>query len=196
VIFIIYGVMLHDLSDADLIKQVRDRRAEGLAILYDRYRKTVYWLFARTLRNRPTAEDLVQELFLRVWNSAQQFDPQSGSVRVWILSIARNMAIDHTRSAAARFYDRVQSMHAADGQHEVTARYSTERASNAEYVRTLQAAFSCLTVKQKHVLELAYYEGLSQVEIATKLNAPLGTVKSCMRSGLLRMRNALGTSIG
>lgn len=180
-----------DLSDGDLIGQVRERRSEALGSLYDRYGQIVYSLFLRATRETATAEDLVQELFLRVWNHAQHFDPQKGSLGVWILSIARNMAIDHARSAQARFATKLRPMEEAeyrpDGNNQACARPE----SIIDDVRTVQAAFSYLNQNQKQVLELAYFEGLSQSEIAAKLKEPLGTVKSWMRSGLSRMREAI-----
>ena len=158
--------------------------------LYDRYGKIAYSLFLRTVQDRVTAEDLVQELFLRVWNHAHYFDPTKGSLGVWILSIARNMAIDHARSAAARFSTKLRPMEEAE--HRAGARQPNSELGQAiDDVRTVQAAFSYLNQNQKQVLELAYFDGLSQSEIAAKLHEPLGTVKSWMRSGLLRMREAI-----
>jgi RNA polymerase sigma-70 factor (ECF subfamily) len=179
-----------DLSDGDLIEQVRKRGSEALGILYDRYGQVVYSLFLRTARDTATAEDLVQELFLRIWNRAQHFDPNKGSVGVWILSIARNMAIDHMRSARSRFSTKLRPIE--DAEHRIEKNAPGSRPESAiDDVRTVQSAFSYLNQKQKQVLELAYFEGLSQSEIAAKLSEPLGTVKSWMRSGLLRMREAI-----
>lgn len=179
-----------DLSDVDLLNRMRERRSETLQVLYDRYAQIVYSLFFRTTRDTATAEDLVQELFLRVWNRAQYFDPQKGSLGVWILSVARNMAIDHARSAGARFSAKVRPIEESDYQLD-PKQHSGEHHSAIDDVRTVQAAFSYLSLKQKQVLELAYFEGLSQSEIAAKLSEPLGTVKSWMRSGLTRMREAI-----
>jgi RNA polymerase sigma-70 factor (ECF subfamily) len=181
-----------DLSDADLIEQLSKRGSEALATLYDRYGQVVYSLFLRTARDAATAEDLVQELFLRIWNRAQNYDPQKGSVGVWILSIARNMAIDHLRSARTRFSTKLRPIEAAEQRPQQNAR-GAEPESTIDDVRTVHAAFSYLNQNQKRVLELAYFEGLSQSEIAAQLSEPLGTVKSWMRSGLLRMREAIRT---
>ena len=179
-----------DLSDGDLLKQMRERGSEALGILYDRYSQVVCPLFLRASQDAATAEDLVQELFLRVWNRAQHFDPQKGPLGVWILSIARNMAIDHARSAQARFSAKLRTIEEAEYRSDVN-RPPGKPESVIDDVRTVQAAFSYLNQNQKQVLELAYFEGLSQSEIATKLCEPLGTVKSWMRSGLLRMREAI-----
>lgn len=179
-----------DLSDANLIEQMRERRPEALEVLYDRYAQIAYSLFLRTTRDAATAEDLVQELFLRVWNRAEYFDPQKGSVGVWILSIARNMAVDRARSAGARFSAKTRPIEEADYRTDLSQN-NPEGQSSIDDVRTVQAAFSYLSLRQKQVLELAYFEGLTQTEIAARLSEPLGTVKSWMRSGLLRMRDAI-----
>ncbi|HEX4748574.1 MAG TPA: sigma-70 family RNA polymerase sigma factor [Bryobacteraceae bacterium] len=179
-----------DVTDADLIGQLKDRESNALGVLYDRYGQVVYSLFLRTCRDASTAEDLVQELFLRVWNRAQYFDPQRGSLGVWILSIARNMAIDHSRSARVRFSARLRPMEEAEFKSDPNSAAGRPE-SGIDEVRTVRAAFSYLNQKQKQVLELAYFEGLSQSEIARKLSEPLGTVKSWMRSGLSRMRETI-----
>ncbi len=150
-----------------------------------------YSLFLRGTRDVGSAEDLVQELFLRVWNHSQYFDPQKGSIGVWILSIARNMAIDHARSAKSRFAAKLRPIEEAD-QRSAARRVGAKQGSAIDDVRTVQAAFSYLNQHEKQVLELAYFDGLSQSEIAAKLQEPLGTVKSWMRSGLQRMRAAIG----
>jgi RNA polymerase sigma-70 factor (ECF subfamily) len=183
-----------DVSDGDLIEQVRRRGSEALAILYDRYSQIVYSLFLRTARDRATAEDLVQELFLRVWNRAHYFDAQKGSVGVWILSIARNMLIDQVRSAHGRFSAKLRPIEEAEYKPEAHSA-GGERVSAIDDIRTVQAAFSCLNQRQKQVLELAYFEGLSQSEIAAQLGEPLGTVKSWMRTGLMRMRQAIQSGV-
>src|SRR5438270_21975 len=97
-------------SELALIERLRNRDPEGLEAAYDRYSAVVYSLFLRITRDQSVAEDLVQELFLRVWNQASTFDPSRGALGVWILSIARNMGIDYVRSAQARFSARLDPM--------------------------------------------------------------------------------------
>ncbi len=181
-------------QDADLATELRKRDPNALATAYDRYGHTVYSLFMRITRDQTVAEDLVQELFLRVWSRARDFDAAKGSLGVWILSIARNMAIDHIRSAQARFSLRLRPLEHAD-QKQFSARSGPESA--IDQARVVKEAFSHLSFNQKRVLELAYFEGMSQSEIASSLNEPLGTVKSWMRSALLRLRNTIqGSAVG
>jgi len=176
-------------ADGAIADRLRGRDPEGLAMAYDRYGQMVYSLFVRVTRNEGVAEDLVQELFLRVWNRARDFDVAKGTFGVWILSIARNMAIDHMRSAQARFQSRIRTIEPTD---QLAFSYKPKEAESAiDSARAVKKAFSSLNPNQKKVLELAYFEGFSQSEIAAQLQEPLGTVKSWMRSAIGKMRSAI-----
>ncbi|MGI8961015.1 MAG: sigma-70 family RNA polymerase sigma factor [Bryobacteraceae bacterium] len=180
---------LHDIGDAELINRLHKRDPEGLAAAYDRYGRVAYSVFLRITRDQSAAEDLVQELFIRLWNRGRDFDSSKGTLGVWLLSIARNMAIDHVRSAQARFAMRLRSMEHID-QLSMAAAVS-EPESLIDRSRAVSAAFTNLTLNEKRVLELAYFEGFSQTEIADRLQEPLGTVKSWTRSALSRMRKVI-----
>lgn len=180
---------LDDGADAELMERLRKRDPDGLAAAYDRYGKTAYSLFVRITRDESAAQDLVQELFFRLWNRARDFDSSRGALGVWILSIARNMAIDYVRSAQARFATRLRPIDRID---QLCFSYNpTDPASRIDNVRTVKAAFGSLSDNEKRVMELAYFEGFSQSEIAARLEEPLGTVKSWMRSALGRLRAAV-----
>jgi RNA polymerase sigma-70 factor (ECF subfamily) len=175
-------------SEADLIERLRKRDGPALALAYDRYGRVAYSLLVRITRDPALAEDLLQEVFCRIWTRARLFDPGRGSLEVWILSIARNLAVDYIRSSAGRFTRSVRPI------EDCNFLYSTSGsgAYNFEIARLLvRAALSKLTFNQRRALELAYFEGLSQAEIAARLHQPLGTVKSWMRSGLSSMRTAI-----
>jgi len=178
-----------DSSESELIDKLRKRDPEGLASAYDRYGRTAYALFARITRDRGVAEDLVQELFLRLWNRGQEFDASRGALGVWVLSIARNMAIDYVRSAQTRFASRLRSMEQLEPL--CFSRNPSEREHRIDDVRAIQEAFATLSADEKRVMELAYFEGFSQSEIATNTQQPLGTVKSRMRSALARLRTSM-----
>ncbi len=175
-------------GEAELVQKLRRRDPDALADAYDRYSHLVYSLFLRITRDETAAEDLVQELFMRVWNRAREFNEQRGTLGVWIVSIARNLAIDHVRSAQARFALRQRPLDYADWE-KIEGRTDTDSVLND--VRILQAAFVHLSENQKRALELAYFEGCSQSEIAQRLQEPLGTVKSWIRTGLIRLRTAI-----
>lgn len=181
-----------DSGDSRIIEQLRARDPAGLARAYDRYGRVVYALFVRITHDNAAAEDLVQELFLRLWNRSREFDSNKGALGVWILSIARNMAIDYARSAQTRFANRLQPM---DRLEAVCFSPDPSRPeSRIDDVRAVQAAFAALSADERRVIELAYFEGFSQSEIAANTNQPLGTVKSRMRAALGRMRSAIAGS--
>ncbi len=178
-----------DIPESELIDRLRKRDPDGLAGAYDRYAKLVYSLFLRITRNQSTAEDLVQELFLRLWNRVGEFDPDKGALGVWIVSIARNMAIDHVRSAQSRFSARLRAIDHID---QLCSSHNPSGAeSRIDNVRTVREAFTNLNSNEKRVIEMAYFQGFSQSEIAHEIHEPLGTVKSWMRSALGRLRVAV-----
>ena len=182
-------VLLRFKDDADLARRLKAREPQAMADLYDRYGRLAYSLIYRVVRNAAAAEDLVQETFLRVWNRVQSFDPERGALGPWILTVARNRAIDYLRSidgrmsAAALELDRLEN----------PARFSdfTDSALSIDRARRLKSAFEKLNPNQRMVIELAYFEGLSQSEMAERLKQPLGTVKTWVRSALKTLRDDL-----
>ncbi len=179
-----------DQGDSELIEGIRLRKPEALSALYDRYASLAYSLFIRITRDQSVSEDLLQELFMRVWNRGREFDSGKGSLGVWIVAIARNMAIDHLRSAQARFQTRLRPIDSVDPV-DLSPRGSHQTESLLDARRSIATAFLNLNDNEKRVLQLAYFEGCSQTEIADKLHEPLGTVKSWARSGLGRLRSIL-----
>ncbi len=182
-------MQVDDSPDSEIIEQLRKRNPDGLAAAYDRYGRTAYGLFVRITRDKTVAEDLLQELFLRLWNRSQGFDSTRGALGVWILSIARNMAIDHVRSAQTRFSTRLRSMEHLEPL--CLSKNPGGLENRIDDRRVIQEAFGTLSADEKRVMELAYFEGFSQSEIAENIHQPLGTVKSRMRSALARLRNAI-----
>lgn len=181
--------MIDSSAEAVLIDRLRKRDPDALASAYDRYSPIVYSLFLRITKDQSVAEDLVQELFIRVWSHAASFDSRKGALGVWILSIARNMAIDYIRSAHARFSTKLRPIEQAERTN--PGRSGSDAESLIDQSRAVNAAFASLNFNQKRVLELAYFQGFSQTEIANHLQEPLGTVKSWMRSALISLRSAI-----
>jgi RNA polymerase sigma-70 factor, ECF subfamily len=182
-------VSLRFKNDGDLASRLRARDAGAMRELYDRYGRLVYSLILRMVRNSAAAEDLVQETFLRVWNRMQAFDQERGALGPWVLTVARHRAIDYLRSADSKI-----SSAALELDHlEHPGRFCDfeDRALSLDRARRLKDAFEKLTAHQKTVLELAYYEGLSQTEMAERLQQPLGTVKTWVRSALKVLREQL-----
>ena len=178
------------IGDEQLIAQVArgDRRA--FEALYDRYSSAVFGLALRMLSNRQQAEEAVQEIFWRVWQRAQSFDPNR-SFAPWLFGIAHNYSIDELRRRRVR----PQSVY-EDDEHPILSSIPDdtdvgEAALMGEQRRLVINALRELPTEQRQALELAYFGGLTQQEVAERLGSPLGTVKTRMRLGLQKMRTIL-----
>lgn len=179
-------------DDSDLARRLQKREPQAMADLYDRFGRLAYSLIFSIVRDTGVAEDLVQETFLRVWNRASGFDPERGALGPWLLAVARNRAIDHIRSARARM-DR--NLFELDEHGMASLFVDMEReVLSADAARRIKAAMSKLNENQQKVIQLAYYEGLSQTEMAERLGQPLGTVKTWVRSALKHLKDELGTA--
>jgi RNA polymerase sigma-70 factor (ECF subfamily) len=182
-------VMLRFKDDSDLARRLKARDAHAMADLYDRYGRIAYSLILRVVRNAAVAEDLVQETFLRVWNRVQSFDQERGALGPWVLTVARNQAIDYLRSVDGRMSTRALEL---DRLENPTLFCDLEdSALSIDRARRLKAAFEKLNPQQRMVIELAYFEGLTQTEMADRMKQPLGTVKTWVRSALKILREDL-----
>jgi RNA polymerase sigma-70 factor (ECF subfamily) len=187
--YAVLQVVLRAKADAELAARLKARDPHAMADLYDRYGRLAYSLIHRVIRDAAVAEDLVQETFLRVWNRVQSFDSERGALGAWILTVARNRAIDYLRSIDGR-------MSAGSVELEKIERpglFSAleDQALSMDRVERLRGAFEKLTPNQRMVIELAYFEGLSQSEMAERIRQPLGTVKTWVRSALKVLREEL-----
>ncbi len=180
-------------SDTPLIERMQRREPQALAELYDRYGRAVYSLILRVVRDAATAEDLVQETFLRVWNRVQGFDARKGSILPWMLAVARNRAIDHLRSAGGR--SERNSVEFEETDHPALYTDMEKDILTSDKARRVKAAMEKLSPNQRQVIELAYFEGLSQTEMAERMGQPLGTVKTWVRTALKNLRDELGTVV-
>jgi RNA polymerase sigma-70 factor (ECF subfamily) len=179
-------------SDAGLVERLQRRDAQALAELYDRYGRVVYSLIVRVVRDGAVAEDLVQETFLRVWNRVQGFDAQKGSIAPWLLAVARNRAIDYLRSASNRERNALEF-----DETDHPALYSDMERDllTSDQARRVKAAMGKLSQNHRQVIELAYFEGLSQTEMAERMGQPLGTIKTWVRTALKNLRDELGAVV-
>ena len=173
--------------DVELLKAVARRDEAALGQLYDHYRLILFGVLVRILNNREEAEDVLQEVFLQVWRRAADFDENRGRPFTWLVTLARSRGIDRLRSIASR--ERVAVMAGDDESDEVSDAASD--AIRSEQRGVVNNALSQLPEEQKRLLMLAYFDGLTQSEIATQLGAPLGTVKTRMRSGMMKLRELL-----
>jgi RNA polymerase sigma-70 factor (ECF subfamily) len=179
-------------SDVNLIERLQRHDPQALAELYDRYGRLAYSLIFRVVRDTGVAEDLVQETFMRVWNRAQGLDAQKGSIGPWLLAVARNRAIDYLRSAGGRERNALEF----DETDHPALYVDMERdILSSDKARRVKTAVEKLSPHQREVIELAYFEGLSQTEMAERMGQPLGTVKTWVRAALKNLRDDLGSAV-
>ena len=179
-------------DDGALVALVASGDAQALRSLYDRCGSRAFTVAYGVLMNRGEAEDVVQETFLQVWRQARRFDARRGGARAWIVTIARSRAIDRLRSRGAS--DRAVAA-VRDQPPPPEAPSPAEAAEHAELRRQVSDALGELPAEQRRALELAYFRGLSQAEIARELGDPLGTVKTRVRLGLAKLATLLGPSM-
>jgi RNA polymerase sigma-70 factor, ECF subfamily len=182
-----------DGSDTELLRRISSADSAALEDLYDLYGSVAYGVAVKITFDEALAEDIVQEAFTAVWRHAAQFDPGRGSVKTWLLSIVHNRAIDEVRrrrnleALPEPDDDAPAALTLPDVWSQVAQRF------DAEVVR---GVFGQLPDAQREVLLLAYYEGLTNEQIAVRTSAPLGTVKGRIRLGLLHLRRALVDDLG
>lgn len=174
-------------SDTDLLSAIARADESALGVLYDRYHRILFGLILRILNNRAEAEDVLQEVFLQVWQKAADFDEARGRPFTWLVTLARSRAIDRLRSLGSRH--RLATEVALEAPDEMAD--AVDDAIASEQGELVRSALAELPEEQQNVLSLAYFEGFTQSEIAKRLDAPLGTVKTRMRSGMMKMRESL-----
>lgn len=174
-------------ADVETLRAIAGGDEQALAALYDRYRLILFGLIVRILHSQPEAEDVLQEVFLQVWRRASDFDEKRGRPFTWLVTLARSRAIDRLRSTSAR-------ERTADEAARATPDSISDAAADAvksEQGEIVRSALAELPEEQRRTLLLAYFEGLTQTEIAERTGIPLGTVKTRMRSGLIKLRELL-----
>ena len=180
------------LKGSPLLADVARGEVSAFEELYDRHSGTLYALLLRILGNADDAQEVLQEAFVKAWTSASQFDPARGSEIAWLISIARSRGIDRLRSRNTRAIredeaGREISTHSGF----VVKNTGADRAIRAEEDHAVRDALLQLPEAQRRALELAYFEGLSQSEIAERLQEPLGTIKTRMQLGMKKLRERL-----
>jgi len=173
------------LSDEALVSLVDRRNERALAELYDRFGRTAYSIAYRILREQGLAEDAVQEAFLAVWRTASGYMPERGKASTWILTLAHHRAVDLVRREERR---RTEPL---DGAREAIGDSTEEIAWLGLQRERVREALARLPDPQREAIELAYYGGFTQSELADRLGEPLGTIKSRMFAGLNRLRDYL-----
>ena len=176
---------LAHLPDEALLALIARGDEDALAGLYDRFGGVAYRLAYRILRDEVLAQDAVQEAFLAAWRTSVSFDPRRGKASTWLLTLVHRRAVDLVRREDRRRGDPLEGAPVAGTES------TDETAAVREQRRAVQTALAQLPAEQREALELAYYGGLTQTELAERLGVPLGTVKSRMFAALGRLRELL-----
>jgi RNA polymerase sigma-70 factor (ECF subfamily) len=181
-------------DDGRLLEAVRLGDRQAFRALYDIYGSDVLTLCERILHHRADAEDAVADVFWEVWQRRERYDAGRGGARAYLMTLARSRAIDRLRSQASRPETRSDGRRRLEAEELPAAVPAPEQsAAQDELRRYMAAAIAELDDRQREAMELAYYEGLSHQQIAERLEAPLGTVKTHIRKGLAKLRFALKT---
>ncbi len=176
--------------DEELIARVCWREESALQIIYDRYHRLVFTIALRIVGDRELAEEVVQDVFQAVWQSASSFQP-NGNVSAWLIGITRHRAIDATRSR--RFRSRAREDLLDDERLNGAAGAAQNDTDMLMLRAVMHTALAELPTAQRQAIELGYYGGLTHTEIAARLGEPVGTIKSRMRMGLMKLRDLLKT---
>ena len=180
-------------TDAALLRRVARGDRDAFAQLYDRFSRPLYATALRILTNSAEAEDIVQDVFLALWEKAATFESTRGSAFAWAVTLTRNRAIDRVRMRTRRAELLGQTTTEDAGtQPTGSGPDSADELALKEQAGAVRAAVAALPVEQQRAVELAFFSGLTQQEIAAQLREPLGTVKARIRRGLLKLRTTLG----
>jgi len=176
------------MDDLALIDQIKQKDQDAMVTLHSRYVDLIYSIVYRVLSDSALAEEAVQDAFLKVWQNAAQFDKQRGPFVAWLIGISRNVAIDKLRQRGRQVVI-AEDNPLEDGEERVAFNLPDDW-QDRERANSLRFAVQALPAEQRQVIELSYYGGMSQSEISDQLSLPLGTVKTRMRLGMQKLRDA------
>jgi RNA polymerase sigma-70 factor (ECF subfamily) len=179
-------------TDIALLDRIARRDQAALAELYDRHCRLLFSLILRILRDRGEAEDVLQEVLVRVWDRADSYNPSLGTPAAWLVRISRNRAIDRLRSRTVRAGIHASELQRPEQTADPAPDADPERyAASSEERRVIADALAALPPEQRLLIESAFYEGYTQSELAERFDLPLGTVKTRIRAGMQSLRRAL-----
>lgn len=181
-------------ADRSTLARMADGDHDALAELYDRHARAVYSLALRIVRDQRDAEEVAQDVFAQAWRQSTRYRAERGSVIAWLMTLTRSRAVDRLRGRRSRPdapVDAAPIVEVTD-----TAAPADERLAWAARAARVRAAVAALPFLQRIAIELAFYEGLTHAEIAERLEEPLGTVKTRIRQGLVKLRDQLAGGVG
>lgn len=178
--------------DVELAEALAARQVHALAQLYDRYGQLAYSVALRVLGDPGRAEDVVQDVFLKLWHSADRFDSHRGSLRTWVITAVRNRSIDYLRGRSA--YERLEREIPKDAEARGEGSDPWGEVATSIERDIIREALASLPPEQRQAVELAYFGGYTHTEVAALLGVPLGTAKTRIRDGLIRLRDTLGVN--
>lgn len=180
-----------DITDEQLMERIQAADAEALALLHDRYAAMLKALIMKVLHNEAESEDMLQEIFVEIWNRAANYSAEKGKPLGWIVTLSRRRSIDRLRKREA--YCRAEDRLAEETKHQPNdwVAHVEDDVAHAEMREHLQRVLSALPEAQRQAIELAYYKGMSQREIAAHTGIPLGTIKTRLELGMKKISEAL-----
>jgi len=173
-------------SEEQLIMSLKDRNENGFHYLYDHYSGALYGVILRIVQSKDYTEEIIQDVFVKIWNSIHQYDSSKGRFYTWMINIARNTAIDYLKSKS--FQNELKNQPLPDFVYN-SAELSTT--NNSSDFIGFNNVLDKLETDKKELIDLAYYQGYTQNEISEKLKIPLGTVKTKMRNALMKLKDLL-----
>lgn len=182
---------LLDLTDEQLMEMIQERDTEAIGFMYDRYARLLKALIMKVLHNEAESDDLLQEVFMEIWDRASGYSAEKGKALSWIVTLARRRAIDRLRKREA--YCRMEDRLLIETQRtpQDTVAHVEEDVEHAEMREHLQRVMAYLPTAQREAIEMAYYRGMSQRDIATATGIPLGTIKTRLELGMKKLTEAL-----
>jgi RNA polymerase sigma-70 factor, ECF subfamily len=179
-------------NDAEIIRRIRAGDRAAFLEFYDRAAPLLLAVAARILNDRREAEDVLQDVFAQIWQKSHGFDAELGSLVSWAVALTRNKAIDRIRASTRRRRLIEEIAITAEAVEQAPAASASEQLHGEERAGRIRAALADLSPDQRQAIEMAFFAGLTQSEIAARLEQPIGTIKARIRRGMLRLRDGLG----
>lgn len=177
-----------DEDEEGLLRRLRNREPDALVELYRLHKRRVFSLIYHMVKSRAAAEEILQDTFMRLWERSHLYNSEKGALQSWLLMVARNCSLDYLRKESVRTARHVSLLRNPADLEDFAGE---ARRSTVELEQAVKKALAALPVEQRTVIEMAYFEGLTQEELAERTRRPLGTIKSQIRLGFRKLREAL-----